>query len=211
MSAFLFILFSYILGSLPFGLLVTRLTKDIDIREHGSGNTGMTNVLRSAGIWPALVVLILDVGKGFLAVFLAINVYSSPSIEVLSGLAVLAGHNWSIFMKFQGGKGTATGFGVLFGLSPLTSIGVLVICIPILVVFRYVSLGSIIGAISSFCIMLILALFGTTPQLSVPSLIYLLYPCFGAQMILFKHRGNISRLLNGTEPKLGGTAKARIR
>ena len=62
MSAFLFILFSYILGSLPFGLLVTRLTKDIDIREHGSGNTGMTNVLRSAGIWPALVVLILDVG-----------------------------------------------------------------------------------------------------------------------------------------------------
>ena len=211
MSAFLFIFFSYILGSLPFGLLVTRLTKHIDIREHGSGNTGMTNVLRSVGIWPALVVLILDVGKGFLAVFLALKVYSSPSLEVLSGLAVLAGHNWSIFLKFQGGKGTATGFGVLCGLSPMTSIGVLVVCIPILVVFRYVSLGSIIGAISSFCIMLTLVLFGTTSQLSVPSLIYLLYPCFGAQMILFKHRGNISRLLNGTEPKLGGTAKARTR
>ena len=209
MSIFLFILFSYTFGSIPFGLLIARFTKHIDIREYGSGNTGMANVLRSVGIWPALIVLILDVGKGFVAVFLAREIYSSPSLDMLSGLAVLAGHNWSIFLKFRGGKGTATGFGALCALSPLTSLGVLVVCIPVLVVFRYVSLGSIVGAISSICIMASLALFGTIPQFTVPSLIYLLYPCFGAQMILIKHRGNISRLLNGTEPKLGRFTTAR--
>ena len=93
----------YLLGAVPFGLLVARLSRGIDVRDYGSGNTGVTNVLRTAGRWPALAVLALDAGKGVLPVLLARAIQPSPSLEVAVALSALVGHNWSVFLRFRGG------------------------------------------------------------------------------------------------------------
>ena len=123
----------YLLGSLPFGLLVARLVRGIDVRRYGSGNTGMTNVLRTLGIWPALLVLALDAGKGILAVALAKAIDPTPSLEVAAALSALMGHIWSPFLGFRGGKGVATGIGALCALSPLTGLIVIVVNLPVVV------------------------------------------------------------------------------
>lgn len=148
---------SYLLGAIPFGLLVARLVKRVDVRRYGSGNTGTTNVLRTAGVRPALAVLLLDAGKGVLAVMLAKMVSSSPGLDVAAAIAVLVGHNWSVFIRFQGGKGTATGMGALCTLSPLSGLIVLLTGFPFIVIFRYVSLGAIVGAVATLVSVVLLA------------------------------------------------------
>lgn len=194
---------SYLLGAVPFGLLVGRWTRQIDVREFGSGNTGVTNLLRAAGLGPALAALALDAGKGILVVALARVIDPSPPLEVAVALAVLAGHNWSIFMRFKGGKGTATGVGALCALSPLVGVAVLSLCLPIIAVSKYVSLGAIIGAVIALAFMALIATLAPTLPMGVSSLTYLLYPAIGAPMVLFKHRGNMGRLLKRQERKLG--------
>ena len=197
------ILVSYLLGAVPFGLLVARLVKHVDIRRYGSGNTGMTNVMRVTGVRPALVVLLLDAGKGVLAVMLAKLVSPSPGLEVASAIAVLVGHNWSVFIRFQGGKGTATGIGALCALAPLSGLIVVVVGAPFIVVFRHVSLGAIVGAVTAFVSVVLLALLAPSISLGAPSYIYIVYPAVAAPMLLFRHRDNIARLLRGQERKLG--------
>ena len=196
----------YLLGAVPFGLLVARLVRRIDVRQYGSGNTGASNVLRTSGVLPALVVLMLDTGKGVLAVVLAKIIDPSPSLEVAAALSVLVGHNWSVFLRFQGGKGVATGIGAFCALSPLAGLVVLSVGLPFIALFRYVSLGAIIGAVTAVVSMLLLAILAPSLPLGVPSLTYLLYPSIGAPIVLFRHRGNIIRLLKGQEPKLGESA-----
>ena len=190
----------YLLGSLPFGLLVARLVRGIDVRRYGSGNTGMTNVLRTLGIWPALLVLALDAGKGILAVA-AID--PTPSLEVAAALSALMGHIWSPFLGFRGGKGIATGIGALCALSPLTGLIVTVVNLPVVVISRYVSLGSILGSVTALPAMLLLAILAPSLSLGAPSFIYLLYPSVATPMVVFKHRDNILRLVRGQERKLG--------
>ena len=199
----LLIPFFYLLGAVPFGLLVARLVRHIDVREYGSGNTGVTNVLRTLGVWPALVVLVLDMGKGVLAVMLPRIIDPSPSLEVAAALSVLVGHNWSVFLRFRGGKGSATGIGSFCAMSPLAGLIMMTVGLPFIALFRYVSLGSIIGAITAVVSMLLLALLAQSLPLGVPSLIYVLYPGIGAPIVLFKHRDNIFRLIRGQELKLG--------
>ena len=164
-------------------------------------------MLRAAGKGPALVVLVLDVGKGVLAVVLAKAIDPSPSLEVAVALSVLIGHTWSVFLRFRGGKGSATGIGSFCALSPLSGLIMLAVGLPFIALFRYVSLGAIIGAVTAVVSMILLAILAPSLPFGVSSLIYVLYPGIGVPIVLFKHRENIVRLIKGQERKLGESAK----
>ncbi len=192
---------AYVLGSVPWGFLITQIIKGIDIRNYGSGNIGTSNVLRTAGGRYAVMALALDLSKGLLAVFLAKVVADSITLEVVTGLVVLAGHNWSMFLGFKGGRGIATGIGGLLVMSPLAAGIGFASFVPITLLSRYLSLGSIIGITITFLALLVLVLLGQT------SATYLFYAGFGNMMIIWKHRGNIQRLINGTERRFGKPAE----
>ena len=158
----------------------------------------MTNVMRTVSPPVAILVLALDMGKAIGAVILARIIADAPLVETLTGVAVIAGHSWSVFIGFSGGKGTATGWGALFALSPIAGIVASVIGVGLIALTRYVSLGSIVAATLGAITLAVIALVND----SVP-LEYALYGAVGAPIILFKHRDNIQRLLRGDERKLG--------
>ena len=203
MTVVLIVAICYTMGAIPFGLVIGKLTGHIDVRQVGSGNTGVTNVLRSAGMWPAIIVLLLDSGKGALAVLLARMMDPIPINEVIAAVSVLLGHNWSMFLGFQGGKGTATGIGSILAISPLCAGVVLLVGLPLIAVSRYVSLGSVVGAITALVSMYLLAVIDSSIPFGVQSMTYVSYPVLGMPIILYKHRSNMLRLLNRTERKLG--------
>jgi len=190
------ILGCYLLGSFPTGYLVGRLN-GIDVRDYGSGKTGGTNVLRTLGWGAMILVAAADAVKGFVAVVLAQQVTGSPIVVVLCGLAVIVGHNWPVYIRFKGGSGTGTGFGVLLGIAPLAAL-ILVTCflIPVLIT-RYMSLGSIVAAALAPIVMLVLVRSGRLP------VEYAFFAVVGAALVLWRHRGNMRRLLDGTERKIG--------
>lgn len=185
---------SYFLGSIPFGYLVGKYIKKIDITKHGSGNIGTTNAFRILGPGPASFVLAGDVLKGFIATFIAMQY--SITIGLIAGLIVMAGHNWPIFLKFKGGRGVATGAGVVLALVPKVLLISLVIWIAIIFLTRYVSLGSIIGAITVPILMII---FKEPP-------IIILFGTIAALFVIIRHIPNIKRLLAGNELKIGKKA-----
>ncbi len=199
----LLLLASYLLGALPFGLLMAKLVRGIDVRRYGSGSTGMTNVLRTIGVVPALVVLALDAGKGIVAVFLARALDAGLAVEASAALAALVGHNWSVFIRFQGGKGTATGVGALCALSPVAGLIALLVGVPVIALSRYVSLGSVLGASTAAISVPVLAMADPSMPLGVPSYGYAIYTSIGVPLILLKHRSNLARLVRGQERKLG--------
>ena len=203
MTAVLLVLVSYLMGSLPFGLLMTKLVRGIDVRRYGSGSTGMTNVMRTIGVVPALVVLALDAGKGVAAVFLARYFEAGLAVEATAALAALIGHNWSVFIRFQGGKGIATGVGALCALSPVAGLIALAVGVPTITLSRYVSLGSIAGSTTGAIAVPILAMADPSMPLGVPSYAYAIYTSIGVPLIVLKHRSNVARLLKGQERKLG--------
>ena len=193
-----FVPLGYLLGAIPFGLIAGKLFGGVDVRDHGSGSTGMTNVMRTVSPPVAILVLALDMGKAAGAVVLARIIADAPMVETLTGIAVIVGHSWSAFIGFSGGKGTATGWGALFALSPIAGIVASVIGVGLVALTRYVSLGSIVAATLGSLTLAVLALMND----SVP-LEYALYGAVGAPIILLKHRDNIQRLLKGDERKLG--------
>lgn len=203
MTIVLLVLVSYLLGALPFGLLMAKLVRGIDVRRYGSGSTGMTNVLRTIGVVPALIVLALDAGKGIAAVFLARYLEAGFPAEATAALAALVGHNWSVFIRFQGGKGTATGVGALCALSPVAGLIALLVGVPVIALSRYVSLGSVLGATTGAIAVPVLAMADPSMPLGVPSYGYAIYTSIGVPLILLKHRSNLARLLRGQERKLG--------
>ena len=203
MTSVLPVLVGYLLGALPFGLLMTRLVRGIDVRRYGSGSTGMTNVLRTIGPVPAVIVLVLDSGKGVLAVLLARAFDAGPAIEAASALAALVGHNWSVFIRFQGGKGIATGVGALCALSPVAGLIAILVGLPVIALSRYVSLGSVVAASTAAITVPLLAMADPSMPLGVPSYTYAIYTSIGVPLILLKHRSNVERLLRGQERKLG--------
>lgn len=196
----------YLLGSLPSGVLVGKLFGNVDPRTRGSGKTGTTNVLRTIGPGAAAMVLLLDFGKGVAAVLLARFVFmpSPPATvdvqawaEAVGGFAALLGHNHSIFIRFTGGRGVATGGGAMLAVSPFClGVAVIAMAVPIAVT-RYVSLGSIMAAAAGAIADVILA---ATGHDNWPHAIFLVA---GASFIILAHRDNIERLLAGTERKLG--------
>lgn len=199
------VLFSYLLGSIPFGIIVSRLWKGIDIREHGSENPGATNVYRVIGPIPALIVLILDIGKGLVGTLWLSRIsidqpFLNPvSLMILAGIAVILGHVFPIFVGFKGGKGVATGLGVLISLAPVETVIALLLFLIIVGITRYVSLGSLSSA--SF---ILLALAFEKYYLHKPiSPVLLIMVLVVAIFIFYTHRTNIKRLLDGTENKIG--------
>jgi len=203
-----FIIFAYLLGSIPFGLIIAK-AHNKDLRAIGSGNIGATNVSRALGKKWAYICLILDVAKGLIPMLLATN-YSSatqtqmPFIWLGVGCAAVLGHIFPIYIKFKGGKGVATSFGVILGLWPYYTICVpfvLLIWILVMLIWRYVSLASIVAAIA-FPIVLIIAVF-IRDDWDVGFLWPLLVAAvFVPVMITLRHRDNIKRILAGTENKI---------
>jgi glycerol-3-phosphate acyltransferase PlsY len=203
---------AYLFGSTPTGYLAGKLLKGIDIREHGSKSTGATNVLRTLGKWPALVVLLIDVLKGAAAIVFARWfypwLYTWPSVTpsaaldlqtsvawavCLAGLAALLGHGRSIWLNFTGGKSAATGLGVLLAMSWPVGLGAAAVFGAVVAVFRIVSLGSILAALTA--IALVCGLEQPLP--------YRLLVIAGGMYVILRHRANIQRLWAGTEPRLG--------
>ena len=187
----------YLLGSLPFGLILGKLSKGVDVRDYGSGSTGMTNVMRTAGAPAAALTLILDMCKAVVAVLIARWLFDAPGAEALGALAALAGHNWPIFVGFRGGKGTAAGWGALIILSPISGLVATLVGVPTVALTRYVSLGSILGTLSGVITLFVLIALGRAP------LEYLSFGVVGACMVVGLHKPNILRLIKGEERKIG--------
>lgn len=207
-SNLLLLLTGYLLGSIPSGWLAGRWLAGIDLRREGSGSTGATNVLRVVGRGPALVVLIVDVLKGTLAVVIARHVLSgaapaaaSPAWQldawvVAAGLAALAGHIWPIWLGGRGGKAVATGFGMLLGLAWPVGLACLGVFLAVLGLSRIVSLSSVVAALA---LPLLMGLWSR----AAPRPAYLALAVIAAAMVVWRHRGNLQRLLAGSEPRLG--------
>ncbi|MBS3976916.1 MAG: glycerol-3-phosphate 1-O-acyltransferase PlsY [Syntrophomonadaceae bacterium] len=189
------LLFSYLLGSIPIGLLVAKF-KGIDIRRYGSGNIGATNVFRILGTGPGLIVLIGDMIKGIIAVWVG-GAIEGPNLALIAGLTAIAGHSWSIFLNFSGGKGVATAGGVLLALAPGVVAVALAVWVTIVVLFRYVSLASIIAAIT---VPFLMALFGKPWSLFG-------FGVLAAVLVIYRHKPNIKRLLAGKELKIGDNTR----
>lgn len=188
---------AYLLGSIPSGYLAGRWLAGIDIREHGSGSTGATNVLRHVGKTPALIVFLVDVFKGSAAVLVAKQLLGGDAHGwlVAAGLLALAGHIWPIWLKGKGGKAVATGLGMLLGLLPAVGLASLGIFLLVLSFSRIVSLSSVVAALALPALIWIAGYSQTTAYMGLGVL--------AALLVVWRHRGNIKRLLAGTEPKIG--------
>ncbi|MFO7995678.1 MAG: glycerol-3-phosphate 1-O-acyltransferase PlsY [Dehalococcoidia bacterium] len=202
---------AYLLGSIPFGLIIGKIRSGVDVREYGSGKTGATNVMRTAGTKLGVLTLVLDVAKATVAVILATVIIGSGSgiltvggvsihwqhlAQVVAGLATVAGHNWPVFAKFKGGRGVTAYFGTLFAIYPPAGIfGAQVVAIAALR-SRHMSLGSILGAFAALCLMIPLAVVYNFPP------IYLAYGSVGVALLIYQHSDNIKRLRQGTERRL---------
>jgi glycerol-3-phosphate acyltransferase PlsY len=190
------VLAAYLLGSFPAGYLLGQLW-GVNVLEWGSGRTGGTNVLRSAGLMPALLTGALDIGKGALAVWLAGQITGYPAVQVLAGAAVILGHNHSVFLGFRGGAGVGTSLGALGAIYLPAAIALVILLLLIIAITRYASLGSLAVITLMPITLLILGVVGTLP------LTYVLYGLLAWIIIVYAHRPNIQRLLRGTERRIG--------
>jgi len=195
-TALLLLAIGYLFGAIPSGYIAGRWLKGIDLRNCGSGSTGATNVLRNVGKGPALAVFLIDVGKGALAVLLAKSVGLNDWIQVLAGLAALAGHIWPMWLGWNGGKAVATGFGMFLGLAWPVGLACFGLFMAMISIFRIVSLSSVVAAIGLPLLIL----------LSGGSSAYLVVSLVASLMVLWRHRSNIKRLIAGSEPKIGQKA-----
>lgn len=201
MSIGLAAILGYLLGAIPFGLLIGRLTRGIDLREFGSHRTGATNALRTLGLRAAALVFLLDVGKGVAAVIVPRLLFANdPLVEwtaAAAGFAAIIGHNWSLFIGFTGGRGVATSAGALGAMSPWTILVVAPIVVGLIGRTRYVSLGSITGGLLAPVVTAVLWLVDLA---SVPAIVYALA---SGLLVTAAHADNIARLRAGTERKIG--------
>jgi glycerol-3-phosphate acyltransferase PlsY len=194
MRIFIAILISYLIGLIPSGFLLTKYVMKKDVRQYGSGNIGATNVARVMGLKSGILVAVFDILKGYLGVMVgqAILGDNLSTAILFVAIAAIAGHDWSIFLGFSGGKGVATTFGVILRLYPLAFLIYALIWLALVLTTRYVSLGSIIGSMS-----LPLTLYFTsfaTKHVIFAALLWL--------FVMYTHRANIKRLLNGEENRM---------
>ena len=205
------VVIAYLLGSIPFGLIIGKLKSGVDIREHGSGKTGATNVMRTAGTKLGVLTIVLDVVKAGGAVMLAtviidggsgsltiggVSLYWQHVAQVAAGLAAIAGHNWPVFAKFKGGRGVTAYFGTLFAIFPPAGIlGAEIVAIAALR-SRHMSKGSILGALAAWCLMIPLTIAYNFPP------IYLAYGLVVIALLVYQHQDNIKRLRQGIERRL---------
>jgi glycerol-3-phosphate acyltransferase PlsY len=191
------VIVGYLLGSIPFGLIATRLGGGVDVRDYGSGKTGFTNALRVLGLKRAAPVFALDFAKGLAAALLPLAWSDDPWAQALGGLAAVIGHVWPVFAGFRGGRGVLTGLGVLMGLSPFAVLAVLPIAAAILRATRYMSLTSITGAVAAGAVFIAFAASGLHPWA------FAVVAVAGGALTVALHHDNIARLRAGTERRVG--------
>ncbi len=190
MTAALVVAASYLIGSVPFSFLIARAFGVRDVRRVGSGNVGATNVLRSAGKAAGLLAFLLDAAKGTAATVLAVQLGpADAALPAVAAVAVVVGHMYPVWLRFQGGKGVATGLGAFAPLAPWAALVAVVVFVAVAAASRYVSLGSISGAVA----LAALAMAFGAPRLVVSA------AALTAALVVFRHRSNLRRLLTGTE------------
>lgn len=187
----------YLAGAIPVGLLVGYLWLRKDVREFGSGKTGTTNVLRTAGKTAAVIVILGDAGKGALPALIGRLVFEDDGVAAAGAAAAIVGHIWPVFAGFRGGRGVATALGGAFGLTPVVALAFPLVAVALLLASGYVSFMSVVGTPLAAAIIAGLAAAGLQPAA------YALYAGFAAAIVEFTHIPNIRRLLAGTEPKIG--------
>ena len=198
------VVLAYLAGSLSWGYMLLRWRLGTDVREYGSGRTGMSNVLRTGGGKMAAVVFALDVGKGVLAVMMAKEATGASGAEVAAALAALVGHNWPVFLGFRGGRGILTALGGLSMMAPVPAAVATAIWLATAFGSRYISLGSIIGVVAgAVSLIALVMLAGWYSQT------YVIFAGVAAVMIIWQHRDNIQRLIQGNERRIGAPA-ARV-
>ena len=183
---------SYLLGSIPNGLILGNAIWGVDLRQHGSKNIGATNAWRTIGKAGGISIFALDFLKGAVSAYLGLHLGGSELAGVLCGILAIAGHSWSVFLSFKGGKGVATGLGVIAALMPMVTLIVFAVWFAIVYFTGYVSLGSIVGAA---LVPILTLFFGLHTEFLILGLI-------AAVFIIYRHKSNIERLLNGTESKI---------
>ena len=208
----LMIAVGYLIGSIPFGWIVGKMMRGIDVRDYGSGATGATNVLRTLGMRPFLLVLVTDALKGYLPVIATwyiaephVGSDTAHDLQVAAGVAAIVGHDWPLYIGWRGGKGVATSYGALAGLLFPLSLGLVVLAILIVLTFRYMSLMSVTTIPVGSAILVGLAFTDQVP------LAYAVFGLLATLLVLFRHRDNIQRLLAGKEPKMGQVERQRAR
>ena len=189
----IFAILSYLLGAVPSGYLLFKLTERKDIRQFGSHNIGATNVMRLKGWRAALPVALADMLKGFLPPLLALRIFEDRRLALVSAFLAVAGHCYPVYIRFRGGKGVATAVGAALALAPLPLAGTMPVFLGVVRVTRFVSLGSILAVLALPGLVLAFGQGGETA----------LWAASVAALVILKHRANIGRLLAGTERKLG--------
>jgi len=192
----LYFVLAYLLGSIPTAYWAGRLLRGIDIRQHGSRNVGATNAVRVLGPGIGIPVLLLDILKGYLAVQLGAWTALPPWVAVVAGLVAIAGHNWTCFLSFRGGKGVATSAGVFCALVPWAFIAAVVTFVAAVAVTRYISVGSLLGAIVLAGVTTLERVLQVGDQ---PQALTLMVAYIAAISVLVRHRANLERLRAGTE------------
>jgi glycerol-3-phosphate acyltransferase PlsY len=199
------VVLGYLLGAIPFGLIIGRMAGGVDLRRFGSGRTGATNALRTIGAKGAALVFVLDFAKGLVAVLLVRWLWGGDAsvtewIAAAAGFAAIVGHIWSVFIRFTGGRGVATSTGALIGMAPWSLIVLAPLVIIIIWRSRYVSLGSVSGALAAPIVVALLYLVGVASAAAIA------YALAAGLLVTFAHSDNIGRLRAGTERKLGQKA-----
>jgi len=198
------VLICYLVGSFPTAIIYGKLTRGIDIRQHGSGNAGATNVFRVLGWKAGVLVLLIDMAKGLVATLWIYKIATGgfigdpEMVKILAGLSAVFGHIWTVFAGFKGGKGVGTGAGMIIGLVPGAVLVAVIIFILIVAITRWVSLGSILASLTIPVYLFIKRFLLLLPVSNTLLIFGLLIPV----LIIFTHRSNIKRLLNGTENKI---------
>jgi glycerol-3-phosphate acyltransferase PlsY len=190
------IVIGYLLGSIPFALLLARRWGAEDLRQAGSGNVGAANVLRTSGVTPGLLVALLDMLKGAVSVVVATRLSGDAVAPAAAGLAAILGHIYPVWLRFRGGKGVATACGVFSVLAPIAVPPVLAIFIAVVWLTKYISLGSVVASIALPPLAYAAGAASTTIAAAVAA----------AAIIMFRHRSNVRRLLAGTERRIGARA-----
>ncbi|MDD4746961.1 MAG: glycerol-3-phosphate 1-O-acyltransferase PlsY [Salinivirgaceae bacterium] len=193
------VVLAYVIGSIPTAVWIGRRYYNTDIREHGSGNAGATNTFRVLGVKAGIIVLVIDVLKGFCAVIFSyliakqIGVHEEDLLRIIAGLSAVMGHIYPLFADFRGGKGVATIMGAVLGINPIASIVAIIVFLSVLIIFKYVSLGSVLGGLT-----FPITVFVFQPEANI----YMqLFSIFVTVMLILNHFSNIKRLWNRTENK----------
>lgn len=203
MTLFAIPVVAYLLGSIPFGVILARLFGDADVRKAGSGNIGATNVARVVGPLAGILTLILDAAKGSAAVLIAERLSNDNATwMMIAALAALVGHCYPVWLKFKGGKGVATAAGLFAALCPLACLAAAILFVLVVVFWRYVSLGSISAAAA----MPLLIYFLWAPH-HAPPLVITIGTLAVAALVIYRHDGNLQRLVEGVEPKFSFSKK----